>query len=251
VASRVDEVANWIREARRVTVLTGAGVSTDSGIPDFRGPNGVWTRDPKAERLATLDTYLGDPDVRREAWAKRVAHEAWQAKPNPGHEALVDLERSGRLRALITQNVDGLHQRAGSSPDRVIEIHGTIWFAECMTCWDRNPMDAILDRVRAGEADPPCQLCGGILKSATISFGQALKEDVIQAAIDAAADCDLFMAIGTSLTVHPAAGLCDVAVRAGARLVVINAQETPYDDLADAVIHDPIGGVLPQLCSSA
>lgn len=242
-----EAVADWIRAAQHITVLTGAGISTDSGIPDFRGPNGVWTRDPKAERLATLDVYLSDPEVRRESWAKRLAHEAWQAKPNAGHEALVELEHSGRLRALITQNVDGLHQRAGSSDDLVIEIHGTIWFAECMTCWARWPMEQILDRVRGGESDPPCELCGGIIKSATISFGQALKEDVIQACLEAAADCDLFLAIGTSLTVHPAAGLCDVAVRAGARLVIINAQETPYDDLADAVINDPIGAVLPRI----
>ncbi|MGN6474904.1 MAG: SIR2 family NAD-dependent protein deacylase [Mycobacteriales bacterium] len=246
-ASSIEAVTGWVRGARRTTVLTGAGISTDSGIPDFRGPNGVWTRDPKAERLATLDAYLNDPDVRREAWARRLAHEAWTAKPNPGHGALVELERTGRLRALITQNVDGLHQRAGSSEARVIEIHGTIWFAECMTCWDRHPMDVVLDRLRAGESDPRCEMCGGIIKSATISFGQALKEDVVRAAIEAAADCDLFMAIGTSLTVHPAAGLCDVAVRAGARLVIINAQETPYDDLADAVIGDPISEVLPQL----
>ena len=247
----ISAVAEWVRQARRVTVLTGAGISTDSGIPDFRGPNGVWTRDPKAERLATLDVYLNDPQVRRESWAKRLAHEAWQARPNAGHEALVELERSGRLRALITQNVDGLHQRAGSSDDRVIEIHGTIWFAECMSCWDRYPMNEILDRVRAGEADPPCELCGGIIKSATISFGQALKEDVIQACVEAAADCDLFIAIGTSLAVHPAAGLCVVAVRAGARLVIINAQETPYDEIADAVINDPIGEVLPAIVEAA
>ncbi|HEX7739241.1 MAG TPA: Sir2 family NAD-dependent protein deacetylase [Marmoricola sp.] len=243
----LDVVGGWLRAAERVTVLTGAGISTDSGIPDFRGPNGVWTRDPKAERLATLDVYVNDPDVRREAWAKRATHEAWTASPNSGHEALVDLERSGRLRALITQNVDGLHQRAGSSDDVVIEIHGTIWFAECLTCWDRHPMAEVLDRVRAGDPDPACELCGGIIKSATISFGQALKEDVVRACVDAAADCDLFLAVGTSLTVHPAAGLCDVAVRAGARLVIVNAQPTPYDDLADAVIDDPISEVLPRL----
>lgn len=243
----LEAVAGWVSAANRITVLTGAGISTDSGIPDFRGPQGVWTKDPKAERLATLDVYLSDPDVRREAWAKRAAHEAWTAEPNSGHRALVDLEKSGRLRALVTQNVDGLHQRAGSSADVVIEIHGTIWFAECLSCWDRHPMADVLDRVRAGEADPRCELCGGIIKSATISFGQALKEDVVQACIEAASDCDLFLAVGTSLTVHPAAGLCDVAARSGAKLVIVNAQETPYDDLADAVINDPIGAVLPRL----
>lgn len=251
MVSRVDEVADWIREARRVTVLTGAGVSTDSGIPDFRGPNGVWTQNPKAERLATLDAYLNDPDVRRESWAKRLEHQAWTATPNAGHEALVALERSGRLRGLITQNVDGLHQRAGSSPGLVTEIHGTIWFAQCLGCGERTPMEATLQRVRDGDEDPHCRDCGGIIKSATISFGQALDPDVVQAAADAATDCDLFLAVGTSLTVHPAAGLCELAVRAGARLVIINAQPTPYDDLADAVINEPIGESLPRLVATA
>ncbi|HVW80325.1 MAG TPA: NAD-dependent deacylase [Mycobacteriales bacterium] len=247
----IETVAEWLQAASSVTVLTGAGISTDSGIPDFRGPNGVWTRDPRAERLATYDAYVSDPQVRREAWAKRLAHEAWQAEPNAGHRALVDLERSGRLRALITQNVDGLHQRAGSAPERVIEIHGTIWFTECIGCGDRRPMAEILDRVRAGEDDPPCEGCGGIVKSATISFGQALDESVVRAAVDAATECDLFLAVGTSLTVHPAAGLCDVAVGAGARLVVVNAEPTPYDGLADAVIDAPIGTALPLLVGSA
>jgi NAD-dependent deacetylase len=246
----VDEVADWVREARRVTVLTGAGISTDSGIPDYRGPNGVWTRDPKAERLATYDVYLSDPAVRRESWARRLSNAAWEAEPNAGHRALAELERSGRLRALITQNVDGLHQQAGSSPESVIEIHGTIWFTECIGCKARTPMAEFLERVRAGDPDPACEQCGGIVKSATISFGQALDEVVTQRAIEAASDCDLFLAIGTSLTVQPAAGLCVVAVRAGARLVIINAEPTPYDQVADAVINEPIGDVLPSLLPS-
>jgi NAD-dependent deacetylase len=207
----------------------------------------VWTRDPKAERLSTYADYVADPEIRRESWRKRLEHPAWNATANAGHEALRNFERSGKLRALITQNVDGLHQRAGSAPDLVLELHGTIWQSECVECGDRRPMEETLDRVRAGEADPACPGCGGIVKSATISFGQSLVPKVIEQAVEASADCDVFLAVGTSLTVQPAAGLCEVAVRAGARLVVINAQPTPYDDLADALIRDSISHVLPRI----
>jgi NAD-dependent deacetylase len=243
----LEEVRGWVRAAGRVTALTGAGISTDSGIPDYRGPNGVWTRDPRAERLSTYDDYVSDPEIRRESWRKRLEHTAWTASPNAGHTALRDFAGTGRLRALITQNVDGLHQRAGSADGDVIELHGTIWFSECVQCRDRRPMDELLDRVRAGDDDPACEVCGGIIKSATISFGQSLDPQVIERAVAAAADCDVFIAIGTSLTVQPAAGLCEVAVRAGARLVIVNAQPTPYDDLADAVLRDSISDVLPRL----
>ena len=236
-----------LEQATAVTVLTGAGISTDSGIPDFRGPNGVWTRDPAAERLSSYDDYVRDPEVRRRAWQSRKTHPAWTAQPNDGHHALVDLERAGRLRALVTQNIDGLHQRAGSSQEKVIEVHGTIWAVQCLSCGERSPMADVLARVDAGEDDPACLRCGGILKSATISFGQRLDNDVIDAAGTAAHECDLFLAIGSSLTVRPAAGLCDVAVDAGAPLVVINAQPTPYDDLADVVLREPIGEILPAL----
>ena len=243
----VDDVPAWLAAAEKVTVLTGAGISTDSGIPDFRGPQGVWTRDPEAEKLSTLQHYVADPDVRRRAWQERLRHPAWTAQPNAGHAALVDLERQGRLRALVTQNIDGLHQKAGSSPDKVIEVHGTVHEVACLSCGDRTSMRSALDRVEAGEADPPCGICGGILKSATISFGQALDRAVIEAAFDAAADCDVFVAVGTSLTVHPVAGLVDVAARAGARVVVVSAQPTPYDGLADLVVREPISEVLPRL----
>ncbi len=249
--SNLETVAHWLRDARTVTVLTGAGMSTDSGIPDYRGPNGIWTRDPKAERLSTYADYVGSAEVRRESWARRLDHPAWGASPNSGHQALVDLERRGKLRALITQNVDGLHQRAGSAPELVMELHGTIWFAECLSCSDRTAMEQALERVRAGDPDPACKECGGLIKSATISFGQPLNEEVIRAAVDASTDCDLFIAIGSSLTVQPAAGLCEVAVGAGAQLVVINAQPTPYDDLADSVLCDPIGEVLPALVAAS
>jgi NAD-dependent deacetylase len=244
VAATGADVQQWVREAQQITVLTGAGVSTDSGIPDFRGPNGVWTRNPAAERMATLQDYFADPDVRRRSWQARRTHSAWTAEPNAGHRALVDLDKTGRLVAIVTQNVDGLHQRAGST--NVIEVHGTIWWAECLTCGVRSAMADVLARLD-DEPDPPCLQCGGILKSATISFGQRLDNDVLDAAARAAMECDLFLAIGSSLTVRPAAGLCDVAVDAGARLVVINAEPTPYDELASAVLREPIGEILPAL----
>jgi NAD-dependent deacetylase len=241
----VEQVAQLVRDATHITVLTGAGISTDSGIPDYRGPNGVWTKNPEAERLSTLQDYIADPEVRRRSWQARKNHTAWTAEPNAGHRALVDLEKSGRLVALVTQNVDGLHQRAGSTD--VIEVHGTIWWAECLTCMVRTPMADELARVSDDEPDPPCRQCGGILKSATISFGQRLDNDVLDAAAQAAASCVLFLAIGSSLSVRPAAGLCDVAAESGARLVVINAEPTPYDGIADAVLRDPIGEILPAL----
>ncbi len=242
-------IGEWLRDAGAVTVLTGAGISTESGIPDFRGPQGVWTKDPQAAAMSTLDVYVSDPDVRRRTWRSRRDHPAWGAEPNPGHTALVDLERTGRLRAIVTQNIDGLHQKAGSDPDLVIEVHGTMLDAECLSCGLRTPMPEILERLDQGEDDPPCVECGGIQKSATISFGQALRPEVFDAALRAARGCDLFLAVGSSLGVQPAAGLCTEAIDHGARLVVINAQETPYDGVADAVIRQPIGEVLPTLVS--
>jgi NAD-dependent deacetylase len=241
------DVADWLRAASRVSVLSGAGISTESGIPDFRGPQGVWTRNPAAQALFTLDTYLADPAVRETAWRSRLEHPAWDACPNAGHRALVALERSGRLHAIVTQNIDGLHQRAGNDPDRVIEIHGTLFEVECLSCGRRTSMRDNLDRVEAGERDPACRVCGGIQKSATISFGQALKVDVLRAAQRAAQRCDVLLAVGTTLQVQPAAGLARVAVAAGARLVIVNRDPTPYDDLASALLRDPIGETLPRL----
>lgn len=248
----VETVETWMREAgrERITALVGAGISTESGIPDFRGPQGVWTKNPAAQALSTIDAYLADPDVRRRAWRARLSHPVWRAKPNAGHQALVDLERYGRLHTIVTQNIDGLHQAAGSTAERVIEIHGTVHWAVCMSCGRRTPMSDILARVEAGEEDPQCVVCGGILKSATISFGQALEPAVLTAAVAAARSCDLFLAVGTSLAVYPAAGLCDHALGAGARLVIVNAQPTPYDPIAHAVLRDPIGDVLPRLVAA-
>ena len=236
-----------MRHAEAITVLTGAGVSTDSGIPDFRGPHGLWTKDPQSQALFTLANYVADPAVRVRAWRNRRDHPAWTAEPNAAHAALVELERAGRLRALLTQNIDGLHQKAGSSQELVVELHGTVWQAECLSCGDRQPMSVVIARVDAGEEDPACLHCGGIVKSATVSFGQSLGPAVLQQAIGATQDCDLFLAVGTSLSVYPAAGLCDLAQARGARLVVVNAEPTPYDGQADAVLRDPIGAVLPAL----
>ncbi|HEX2057801.1 MAG TPA: NAD-dependent deacylase [Actinomycetota bacterium] len=245
----LDEVAGLVRGAARVVALTGAGISTESGIPDFRGPRGIWTRDPKAERMSTLQAYMEDPELRVRAWRLRLEHPAWTAVPNTGHRALADLERKGKLHALVTQNIDGLHQKAGSSPDRLIEIHGTLREVMCMSCDERAPMEAALERVRAGEPDPACRTCGGILKSATISFGQPLNAGDMERAMAAAESCDVFLAIGTSLTVYPVAYLPAAAARAGAKVVVMNAEPTRYDAAADVVVSMPLGDALPAIVS--
>lgn len=243
----VSRVADWMRGANCVVVLTGAGISTESGIPDFRGPQGVWTRNPGAERLATIDHYLSSREARVQAWRNRLESPMWRAEPNAGHYALVELERKGKLDTLITQNVDGLHQKAGSSPERVVEIHGTVHRYVCLNCGDGGPIEDVLERVRKGEEDPPCRRCGGILKSATISFGQNLIPEVLERCYRAAQRCDLFLAIGTSLVVYPAAYLPGTALENGARLVIINGEPTPYDDYAHAVLHERIGEVLPAI----
>ena len=247
----VHRVAAYVAAADRITVLTGAGISTESGIPDYRGPTGLWTTNPAAMRQVNIQDYLEDPQVRRDAWQERLNHPAWTASPSAGHRALVELERAGKLRSLITQNIDGLHQVAGSSPEVVLELHGTIHEGWCLECGQSTPMQEQLDRVRAGEADPPCSECGGIQRSATIAFGQSLDPDVLEAALEASRRCDLFLAIGTSLTVQPAASLCGYAQRAGGRLVIVNAEETPLDDRADAVLRGSIGEILPQLVGGA
>ena len=246
----IDQARELLAEAAAVTVLTGAGISTDSGIPDFRGPQGVWTKNPDAEKQATLSHYLGDPEVRRRSWQGRLRHQAFTAEPNAGHLALVDLERSGRLHTLITQNVDGLHQKAGSDPAKVVEIHGTVHEVVCMSCDERAPMQRALDRVRAGEDDPPCRSCGGILKSATISFGQSLDQRALVRAEQAALECDLILAVGTTLTVYPIAEVVPVAKDAGARVVIVNGEETAFDYLADAVIRGSISDALPAMFTS-
>jgi NAD-dependent deacetylase len=255
-ADRLKQARRILTASTRVVVLTGAGISTDSGIPDFRGPNGVWTKDPAAEKMATLQTYVADPDVRRRAWRHRLESPTWDAKPNAGHRALVTLEQRGVLHTLVTQNVDGLHQAAGIDPSRIVEIHGTMREVACLSCATRTPMPQVLDRVRAGEEDPACTAivggseCGGILKSATISFGQNLVADDLVRAEQAARACDALLAVGSTLSVYPAAGLVPTAHLSGARVIIVNAEPTEYDAIADVVVRGPISLVLPALVES-
>lgn len=244
---RLAQGRRLLQGATRIVALTGAGISTDSGIQDFRGPRGLWTLNPKAERMSDIRHYVADPEVRRLAWQSRVPHPAWTAEPNTGHHALVALERRGKLHALITQNIDGLHQRAGTSPELVIEVHGTLHFAVCLSCGVRLPMPLVLDRVRAGEEDPPCETCGGILKSDTVSFGQPLVPAVIDRAMRAASETDCLIALGTSLQVYPIAAAVPAAKAAGASVIIVNAQPTPFDEIADIALRESISDVLPVL----
>jgi NAD-dependent deacetylase len=247
----IAQARSWVDDAKSVVVLTGAGISTDSGIPDFRGPQGLWTRNPLAEKMSNIHYYLADREVRKLSWQNRMASPAWAAKPNAGHLALVHLERRQKLHALITQNIDELHQQAGNSPEKVIEVHGSMRRFMCWGCGMRGPMQLVLERVRAGEEDPACRTCGGILKSDTISFGQQLVPEVIDRAMQVAAEADLFVAVGSTLQVYPVAGAVDVARSAGAKVIIVNAQPTPYDEVADAVLPGSISEVLPAILGSA
>ncbi|HEY3871429.1 MAG TPA: Sir2 family NAD-dependent protein deacetylase [Actinocrinis sp.] len=237
----------WTRRPGPVAVLTGAGISTDSGIPDFHGPQGVWTRNPVAELSANYRDYLLDPELRVRSWTARGDNPAWRAEPNAGHRALARLEKSGRSVRILTQNIDGLHQRAGSTPRKVLELHGNMFEVVCVSCGARTAMRAALDRVAAGEPDPACLDCGGVLKAATVMFGQELDPEVIGEAVLIARACAVFLAVGGSLRVQPAAGLCSVAVDAGADLVVVNDEPTDYDELATEVVRGRISDELPRI----
>ena len=243
----IESARGWIDASDRVVVLTGAGISTDSGIPDFRGPEGVWTRNPEAEKLATYDRYVGDSAVRKLAWQSRLEFANRLGDPNAGHRAVVELERRGKLHLLITQNIDGLHFAAGSTPERTVEIHGTFREVACLACAERGSMSEVFDRIRAGEADPACHSCGGILKAATISFGQGLVPEDLERSERAARRCDLMLALGTMLSVFPIANVVPLAKAAGARVVILNEQPTEMDALADAVIRGSISDILPRL----
>jgi NAD-dependent deacetylase len=235
--------------------LTGAGISTDAGIADFRGPNGLWTKNPAAERAATLHHYLTDTELRRGSWRARIDSPVWSAQPTAGHRALVEFERRGSLELIVTQNVDGLHQLAGSTPEKVVEVHGTAHWTVCWSCGHRQPTLTVLARVRAGDDDPRCEQsgpptsarCGGILKTATISFGQSLVADDLERAQLAAARADLLLAVGSTLEVQPVAGIVPLARRMGASVVIVNGSPTALDRLADVVVRGRIGQVLPAL----
>ena len=248
--TELERARGWIADAERVLVLTGAGISTDSGIPDFRGPNGLWTRNPEMEKQATLQHYMGDTEVRKRSWASFLDKRGlggFDVDPNLGHRCLVELEARGQLDTLVTQNVDGLHQKAGVSPELVVEIHGTLRDVVCMHCGDRGPMEGTLQRVREGEEDPACRPCGGILKSATISFGQNLVPEDLARSEAAAQRCDLLLAVGSTLAVYPAAGVVPIAHASGARIVIVNGEATELDHLAHARLQGSISELLPRL----
>ena len=247
VSVAVRAAAGRVAAAERIVVLTGAGISTDSGIPDFRGPKGIWTKNPAAEKAATIQNYLADAEVRRRAWLSRLDTPVWTAEPNVGHEAIVALERACKLHALVTQNVDGLHQEAGHDPEKVIEVHGTVRYSRCWDCSDRRPMRETLDRVRGGEADPPCLVCGGIVKSDTISFGQPLVPEVIDRALRVSEECDLMIAVGSTLSVYPVANCVPIAKRSGAPVIIVNGQPTEMDRHADHLLIGQIADILPAL----
>jgi len=247
--SEIEDAARLIREARNVIALTGAGISTESGIPDFRGPQGVWTKDPAAEKRATLQHFVANRDARVQSWQNRLTSPLGMAEPNAGHAALTELHGKGKLGLLVTQNIDGLHQAAGFPASAIVEIHGTVHEFQCLSCPDRGPIEKVLERVRAGDEDPHCRSCGGILKSATISFGQSLVARDLERSQMAAERCDLVLAIGTSLGVYPAAGIVPLALQAGARLVIMNAQETPFDEYASVILRGQLGKVLPEVAA--
>ena len=236
----IEALAKGLASARAAIAFTGAGISTESGIPDFRGPNGVWKKVDPAE--FTIDNYVNNSEHRARVWAQRATSHEASHEPNDGHRAIVELERLGIVDAVITQNIDGLHAAAGSHT--VLELHGTMREVACLSCGDRQPMGDVVARVRAGEADPHCARCGGLLKSATVSFGQALPADVIEDAFRRARECDFCLVVGSSLVVFPAAGVPIEAKQAGATLSIVNAEETDLDDLADIVVRGQAGPVL-------
>jgi NAD-dependent deacetylase len=245
----LERAGGLLAGARRIVVFTGAGVSTDSGIPDFRSPGGIWTRyDP---RQLGFRRYVSDPAARRLAWRLRRELHRMEAKPNPAHLACVRLAESGRLAGVITQNIDGLHGDAGLPAELVCEVHGTGRQFVCLACGDRGPMGEAVARVEAGEEDPACLACGGIIKAATVSFGQGIPQEVWARAEALTAACDAMVAVGSSLVVQPAASLPVKASRRGAALVVVNREPTPLDDLADAVLHGEAGTLLPALVDAA
>ena len=232
-------------EAARIVGFTGAGISTESGVPDFRSPNGVWAQN----RIVDFQEFVSSEAGRIEYWRQKAA--AWpamrDAQPNAGHYAFVELHKQGRLDALITQNIERLHQRSGVPADKVLELHGTTTEAVCLACGDRITSDEACRRIEGGEKAPRCRECGAFLKPATISFGQAMPHDVMVRAQVAAETCDLMMAVGSSLVVEPAASIPRVARQAGARLIIVNRDPTPLDGIADAVVQGEIGTVLPEL----
>jgi len=238
------------RTVRLISVLTGAGISTDSGVPDYRGPSGVWTRDPALAEAFTYSRFMADREVRARFWRTYLEHAAWRAEPNAAHRALAELDRAGFAVRILTQNVDGLHQMAGIAPRKVLELHGSMRTVVCTDCGARSPAEQTLARVAAGEPDPACSDCGGILKLAVVLFEQNLDTETFGQAEKIAKASQLMLVVGSSLLVEPAASLCLVGATAGAQLVIVNRDPTPYDGLADALIREPIGTALPRIAAA-
>jgi NAD-dependent deacetylase len=247
----IETAASWLRDAKRIVVFTGAGISTDSGIPDFRGPNGVWTKNPLAEKISNIRYYINDPEVRQLAWQNRVHSPNWHAEPNDGHRSIVAMQQAGRLHALVTQNIDELHQISGVEPERVVEVHGTMRWSRCWECGDRLPMQQTLDRVRGGDPDPACLECGGILKSDTISFGQSLVPEVIDRAMTVAEESDVLLAVGSTLSVGPANQVVPRARATGSRIIILNGEPTAMDNYAHLNVQGSITPALQALVARA
>ncbi len=238
----VERLGNMIASAKIIVPFTGAGISTECGIPDFRSPGGIWTR----TRPIQFDEFVASQEARDESWRRRFAMEEVfaAAKPGRGHRALASLHRAGKIPAVITQNIDNLHQSSGFAADRVIELHGNTTYARCIGCGQAYQLDWVKHQFDQDGAAPNCTACGEPVKTATISFGQAMPEDEMQRATELSQACDLFIAIGSSLVVWPAAGFPMMAKNAGARLVIINREPTEQDDIADLVIRHDIGETL-------
>lgn len=236
-----------IDNAKNILVFCGAGISTESGIPDFRSPGGLWSRYDPSDFY--FDKIVNSPESRKKYW--KMSTEAWElirdAKPNEGHLALKGLEDKGKLLAIVTQNIDHLHHKAGNNPDKIIEIHGTAVSVSCLDCGKKWPREEIHKRVKSGVEVPYCDKCGGILKPDTISFGQSLPQEKLHLSFEYARSCDLCLVLGSSLVVYPAADIPSTALRSGAKLIIINRDSTPLDGYADVVIHDSIGKILSQI----
>lgn len=241
----LERAVSLVAGARSVAVLTGAGISTAAGIPDFRGPKGVWTTNPGLERASNIDNYLADADLRQSAWRRRVQLADHGAEPTAAHRALVAFEQRGTLLALSTQNIDGLHHAAGSEPSLVHEVHGSNRLSHCLDCGNEWPTTVLLDRVRAGEPDPPCDECGGLVKPAVVFFGEQLPTAPYEASIRAAEQCDVLLAVGTTLAVRPINSMVLVAARRGATIVIVNGSPTELDDLATVLVGGDIQETLP------
>ena len=238
----ISDLADLLAAARRIVVFTGAGISTESGIPDFRSPGGIWTKMAPIE----FQDFIASAEMRKEAWRRRFAMEEMFAsvKPNLGHKAVAELVAKGRATHVITQNIDNLHQDSGVPAELVVELHGNTRYAKCLDCGARAELDPIRTHFEATGEPPECQFCAGMLKTATISFGQAMPEIEMARAESATRACDLFLVLGSSLVVYPAAGFPLLAKRRGAKLVIVNREETPQDDAADLVLHSEIGPTL-------